>query len=185
MLLTVPLVVCVWTIIHPFIRFWRKLGPAWTYSIMVPVVIAVTVGAYWVRDSVILGDCGANTFGIAVGIVLMLLNWWMFIALKKQLPWTTMMGLPELSPKDHPQPLIFQGIYARIRHPRYAQVLLSFLSVACIVNYLSVYALFIVSVPLFYLIAWLEERELMDRYGLEYEAYKKRTAMMLPKTLRS
>jgi protein-S-isoprenylcysteine O-methyltransferase Ste14 len=181
MLVSVPPIVVAWTLIHPFIRHWRKFGPVLTYLIVVPVVLAAMFGIYRVRNQLIRGDYGANKALIALGFVLMAASTWLFVILKRELRWTTMVGLPEIDPAGHQQKLITSGIYSRIRHPRYAEILLALLSCSLIANYRSVYLLFVVSVPAICLIAWLEERELMQRYGAEYEHYRTQVPMFIPR----
>ncbi len=81
------------------------------------------------------------------------------------------MGWPELDPEGHPIQLMTDGLCAKIRHPRYAQITLTLLGYALVTNYLAVYAVFLLWLPAMYGISVLEERELRDRFGNDYERY--------------
>ena len=76
--------------------------------------------------------------------------------------------------------LLSEGIYGKIRHPRYVEALLWVLGYAFIANYLGLYLLFILSIPTVFLIVLLEERELRERFGTEYEDYCRRVPRFVP-----
>jgi protein-S-isoprenylcysteine O-methyltransferase Ste14 len=44
-------------------------------------------------------------------------------------------GFPEIAPDRSPRLLVTEGIYARIRHPRYVQLLIALFGYALIANY--------------------------------------------------
>ena len=75
-------------------------------------------------------------------------------------------GLPELDPAQHPTPLITEGLFAHVRHPRYLQVLLAVFGGALIANHLTPYLFVALSMPAIVVIAHLEERELMPASAL-------------------
>ena len=62
--------------------------------------------------------------------------------LSQNLDLKTLMGWPELDPEGHPIQLMTDGLCAKIRHPRYAQITLTLLGYALVTNYLAVYAVF-------------------------------------------
>ncbi|NIR38152.1 MAG: hypothetical protein GWO22_19870, partial [Actinobacteria bacterium] len=35
-----------WLVVHPFVRFWRRLGPAWTLTIVGTASIAAAAGLF-------------------------------------------------------------------------------------------------------------------------------------------
>jgi protein-S-isoprenylcysteine O-methyltransferase Ste14 len=100
---------------------------------------------------------------------------------KKHLQLNIMTGMPELDPEGSGVPLLTEGIYARVRHPRYLAVMVGFAAVALFVNYVGIYVFTVLTVPLLWLVVLLEERELLDRYGLEYERYQREVPMFLPR----
>ena len=77
--------------------------------------------------------------------------------------------------------LITEGIYARMRHPRYVQFLIALLGYALITNNLAVYLTTALWVPGIYLIVLLEEKELRDHFGDIYQAYCRKVPRFFPK----
>jgi protein-S-isoprenylcysteine O-methyltransferase Ste14 len=86
-----------------------------------------------------------------------------------------------MAPDRFPQRLLTEGIYSRIRHPRYVEVLLVIASLALIANNLASYVNWIIGIPSVLLIVRIEERELRDRFGAEYEAYCARVPRFVPR----
>ena len=91
-----------------------------------------------------------------------------------------LMGIPELAPDRHGVPLITDGIYARLRHPRYVQVAMAFLGWALLTNYLAAYVGCAAGLVMLRLIVPLEERELRQRFGKAYDEYCARTPRFIP-----
>jgi len=100
--------------------------------------------------------------------------------ISRHLSFRTLGGIPELAPESFPQPLLTEGIYSRIRHPRYLEVLLVMASMTLIANTLAAYVNWIIGIPAVLLIVRLEERELRDRFGAEHEAYCARVPRFVP-----
>ncbi len=101
--------------------------------------------------------------------------------LSQNLDLKTLMGWPELDPEGHPIQLMTDGLCAKIRHPRYAQITLTLLGYALVTNYLAVYAVFLLWLPAMYGISVLEERELRDRFGNDYERYSSGLPRFVPR----
>jgi protein-S-isoprenylcysteine O-methyltransferase Ste14 len=92
-------------------------------------------------------------------------------------------GIPELR-DDGPGRLLTQGVYARIRHPRYVEVLLGVAAYALVANYLGGYVVVIATVTAMFPLVILEERELRDRFGAEYDEYARRVPRFIPRRRR-
>ncbi len=180
-LLSVPPGLLLWFIIHPFASFWRRLGPVWTYSILVLPMVAMMVGLFLVRKPLLTVDFGTRYELIAVGVLVMVGAFTIGIKRKKHLTFGILAGLPELSQQRYPGKLLTEGLYAKIRHPRYVEAFLGILGYALIANYLAPYFLVLLSIPIIFLIVALEERELRDRFGEEYEEYCRNVPRFLPK----
>ncbi len=180
-LLSVPPGLLLWFIIHPFASFWRRLGPVWTYSILVLPMVAMMVGLFLVRKPLLTIDFGTRYELIAVGVLVMVGAVTIGIKRKKHLTFGILAGLPELSQQRYPGKLLTEGLYAKIRHPRYVEAFLGILGYALIANYLAPYFLVLLSIPIIFLIVALEERELRDRFGEEYEEYCRNVPRFLPK----
>ena len=180
-LLSVPPGLLLWFIIHPFASFWRRFGPVWTYSILVLPMVAMMVGLFFVRKPLLTVDFGTRYGLIAVGVLVMVGAFTIGIKRKKHLTFGILAGLPELSEQRYPGKLLTEGLYAKIRHPRYVEAFLGILGYALIANYLAPYFLVLLSIPIIFLIVALEERELRDRFGEEYEEYCRNVPRFLPK----
>jgi protein-S-isoprenylcysteine O-methyltransferase Ste14 len=126
-------------------------------------------------------DFGTNPALIAVAAAILAASIVLRRNISRHLRFATLGGLPELAPETHPQPLLTEGIYSRIRHPRYIEVLLVMASLALVANNLASYVNWIVGVPSVLAIVGIEERELRDRFGSEYDAYCARVPRFLPR----
>ena len=126
-------------------------------------------------------DFGTNPVLIAVAVPMLAASIVLRRKISRHLRFKTLGGLPELAPESHPQPLLTEGIYSRIRHPRYLEVLLVMASLTLIANNLAAYVNWIVGIPSVLVIVRIEERELRDRFGAEYEAYCARVPRFVPR----
>ena len=170
----------VWPLIHPLIHFWRRLGPALA-SILVWTLLGLGgVGLFLARKSLLAWDFGTNYLLIVLGVLLEVASIWLWGPLHRYLSFTTMMGLPELAPQKYHTALITGGIYGRIRHPRYVQIVLFLWGYALIANYPAAYAVAALWVPGILIIVQLEEKELRERYGAAYEEYCRRVPRFVP-----
>jgi protein-S-isoprenylcysteine O-methyltransferase Ste14 len=90
-------------------------------------------------------------------------------------------GLPELAPATYGKRLVTDGIYARMRHPRYVEIAVAFLAYALFSNYLAAYVVFLLSLVWIVLVTRVEEKELLARFGDEYARYCARVPRFIPK----
>jgi protein-S-isoprenylcysteine O-methyltransferase Ste14 len=170
-----------WMLIHPFVHFWRRLGPAWTYGIVgMPLVLGMA-GIFRVREPLLATEFGTRYPLVALGGVCLLVAGGLRWRLHRHLSNRVLAGLPELAPERYPPRLVTEGLHARLRHPRYLQFALVLLGYALLTNYLALYLLFVLWLPGLYVIAVLEERELHDRFGQEYEDYCRRVPRFMPR----
>jgi protein-S-isoprenylcysteine O-methyltransferase Ste14 len=181
LLIGLPPGLLLWFFIHPFASFWRKLGAVWTYTILAVPTLALMAGVYLGREWLVGRDLGTSYPRIALSIAVWVVVVVIALKRKKQLSFGILSGLPEVSQKQYPGKLLTEGIYAKIRHPRYVEVLLAVLAYALFANYSTPYIAFLCCVPVVYLIVLLEERELRRRFGSEYEEYSRRVPRFVPK----
>ena len=92
-----------------------------------------------------------------------------------------LVGLPELSSRPEASVLLDEGIYGRIRHPRYVDVVLGVLAFALFTNYLAVYVMWVLALPVIWLLTVIEERELLGRFGERYADYRLRVPRFIPR----
>ncbi len=175
--------ILLWFVIHPFARFWRKLGPVWTYAVLSLPMALLMVGAFLARKRLLAVDFGTSPPLITLSVLTIAVGSCMAVKRRKLLTHGILVGLPEVSQRRYPGKLLTEGIYARIRHPRYIEALLWTLGYALFANYLAVYIGFLLAVPALYLVVLLEERELRDRFGAEYEEYCRRVPRFIPRAV--
>ncbi len=170
-----------WPFAHGLVRRWRQLGLALSYSVLGAILIAIGAGVFMLRHTLLAVEFGTNVWlclpallccGAAVGVE---------VRCRKHLSLRTLVGIPELSPTPTGQPLLDQGIYARLRHPRYVVVILSICAVALFTNYLALYLLCPLAGVVLYGITLMEERELIERFGEAYEQYQQRVPRFVPR----
>ncbi len=181
MLMFMPGAVLFWFLVHPFIRFWRRLGLRRALAICYTLLAAFAVGVFLLRKTLLAVDYGTNPVLIAVAVPMLAASIVLRRKISRHLRFSTLGGLPEIAPDRHPQRLLTEGIYSRIRHPRYVEVLLAMASLALIANNLASYVNWIIGIPSVLVIVRLEERELRDRFGAEYEVYCARVPRFVPR----
>jgi protein-S-isoprenylcysteine O-methyltransferase Ste14 len=173
-----------WVLIHPLIAFWRAQGLVKTYSVVLTIILFGMLSIFSLRHALLTVDWATNYWLIGLGVICLCLAGKMRLALDKHLSLKAMLGLPEIAPESYPRRLITEGIYSQLRHPRYVQLLIALIGYALMANYFAVYCAVALWVPGIYVIALLEEQELRDHFGEEYEAYAKRAPRFIPKFLR-
>ncbi len=180
-LISLPPGLLLWFVIHPMAGFWRKLGAGWTYAILGPAVVGMMVGLFALRAQLVSTDFGTSLPLIAFGVICAAFGTTIAVKRRKYLTMAILAGFPEVSRGGEKGKLLTEGIYGRIRHPRYIEALLGVLGYAFITNYLGMYILFALAVPTVYFIVVLEERELRDRFGSTYEEYTRRVPRYFPR----
>ena len=175
-----PPFLLIWLLIHPFASFWRKLGPALTYLAITPIIAAAFALLLHFRGLLLRTHFGFSLPLAIIAILLFTASRFLAPRWRRQLKITVLVGLPELS-RDHPGKLLTEGLYAHLRHPRYLEATLGLAAMALFSNYLAAYLALLLGAPLLYLIVLLEERELRDRFGQEYEEYARRVPRFFPR----
>lgn len=180
-----PPAMLLWFAIHPFARFWRRFGAGWTYAILaVPSLLLGALLWRW-RYRLLSVDFGTSYPLIALAVVAAIGALILSAKRRKYLTFRILAGVPELSRGDDRGVLLREGIYGVIRNPRYIEALLGVAAYTLFSNYLGVYVLWVLSLPAIYLVVVLEERELRDRFGAEYESYCREVPRFMPRSWRS
>lgn len=168
-----------WFLIHPFASFWRRLGPRWTMGLMTVMLFGMMALLFPWRDELVGRDLGRH-FGAWVGVGSVLFGAWIQRRRRRQLGMATLVGVPEVSAEGRGT-LLTEGIYAQVRHPRYLEIAFGVLGYALIANYTGGYWLVLFMLVGLHVVVLLEERELRERFGDEYDAYCRRTPRWLPR----
>ncbi len=173
-----------WFVIHPWARWWRKLGPPRTYLIVFSMLAALGVLVFQVRGPLLGRDLGTNWTLIGVSLLFCGIFAWLGFRYARHMSHLSLamrMGVPELSCVDGQQTLVRGGIYRVVRHPVYLIAAVAGIAFALVVNYLGVYILFVSAFPMLYVITVLEEHELIERFGEEYRRYQREVPRLIPR----
>lgn len=180
-LVAYPPVIAFWLIAHPFSGFWRKLGPRWTYATLLPVMVAIGWGMWTIRDPLLATEFGTNYALWPVALIAYVISFVIEKKCRKLLSVSTLIGVPEFSTNPASGTLLTEGIYGRVRHPRYVGAVFGALGTALLANYLATYVIAVLLVPVLYVVVVLEERELRARFGDAYVRYAERVPRFIPK----
>lgn len=181
---TYPPAVGWWLLTHPFVGQWRKAGHTVFYATMTLLSVAAIAALYAVREPLLAIEFGANEALWPFALLLYGLSIYFEVHCRKHLNLKIRLGVPELAPDGRGGQLITEGIYGRVRHPRYVAVWLGTMALALFSNYLAVYVIAVTMIPALYLVVIFEERELLSRFGAEYGLYTEKVPRFIPRARR-
>lgn len=182
LVVALPPAIVWWYIVHPFVGFWRRVGPRGTLTVLGLFMAGSMVGLYVIRDALLGRDLGLQPALAVTGVVLLAAAVRLGIARKRFLTTRILAGVPELeSDPDARGTLLDQGPYAVIRHPRYVEVVLGTFGYAAVANHAGAWIVALLSLPALHLVVLLEERELRERFGDAYRDYATRVPRYLPR----
>jgi protein-S-isoprenylcysteine O-methyltransferase Ste14 len=183
-LASVPGAVLFWFAIHPFAAFWRRAGAVAAYAAGFSVMAAAAAVAVAWRRPLMGADLGPNVTTAALGIVLIVVSAVVRHRWRRQLTMRILFGLPEIAPSRFPPTLLTEGIYATVRHPRYAEFSLGAVGWAFLCNYAGIYAAAALTLASIGALIPFEERELAARFGAPYAEYRRRVPAVIPRLRR-
>jgi len=174
---TIP---CFWLLIHPWAGDWRsrKRSP---YLILLPV---------WIAMGIILGLLTSPWRHAAFytspwmwvpAIFLFSTGLWMYRQSAKLFSIAQLSGIPEILPGHREQRLVTSGIRSRVRHPVYLAHLSELLAWSVGSGLAVCYALVALAVLTGAIMIRLEDGELEQRFGKEYEQYKAAVPAIWPR----
>ncbi|MCZ6917003.1 MAG: isoprenylcysteine carboxylmethyltransferase family protein [Gemmatimonadetes bacterium] len=181
-MVSLPPGLLMWFVVHPFAPFWRRMGTRWAYTILSGGMLLMMIGTYVVRDVLLATDLGTNVLTMVLAIPCVAIAVVIGSKRKRYLTFRILVGVPEVSETSQRGALLTEGPYAVIRHPRYVEATFAVLGYALVANYVGTYVLFFACITAIYLIVILEERELRDRFGEEYDAYCRAVPRFLPQS---
>jgi protein-S-isoprenylcysteine O-methyltransferase Ste14 len=183
MIVTLPPSIGWWYIIHPFARVWRRLGSVVTLTVLTALTVVAGVGLWKVRGALLGADLGTQPPLLALAVVAAAVGVAVARQRRKVLTSRILIGVPEISGKDKGL-LLTEGIYARTRNPRYLELIAFVFAYVAFANYVGAWMLYALSWPAIHAVVLLEERELRDRFGAEYDAYCRRVPRYVPITIK-
>jgi len=176
-----PPPVLAWLLIHPLADILRRIGLLGTYMSIFGFYALGMFSIWLARDHILTIDFGFSAPLSVFAIVLLFLSIYMRVSWRRVLRPSSILGLPELSGRHESDDLVTKGIYSHLRHPRYVEVGLALWAAALFSNNLAVYLVGLAYIPLIYLVVILEERELRNRFGIEYDEYCSRVPRFIPR----
>jgi protein-S-isoprenylcysteine O-methyltransferase Ste14 len=168
-----------WLLIHPAIRFWRRFGN-WSFWIAVPVWLVIGTVIILMRGRLFEERIPRSAVTWVLGGGLLVLANWLGVRIVRDFGLRRLVGVREMNPDRESGGLVSSGIYGHLRHPRYLEYLLELLGWALLTGAVGIFLLAILSVLLYQITAPLEERELREQYGQQYEAYARAVPRFLP-----
>jgi protein-S-isoprenylcysteine O-methyltransferase Ste14 len=173
MIVWLPPAIAAWYLIHPFTRFWRRLGTVAAFCIIYSLLISACL-LLWEFSPALLGrDLGFQPLLLIPAVPAAVVGAVIARRRRKHLTERILLGTPELSQTDKGT-LLTEGIYARTRNPRYLEFLTFSFAYVAFANYVGTWVLYALAFPAIHLVVLLEERELRERFGAEYEDYCRR-----------
>lgn len=178
LILIMPVVITFWVVIHAGSKQWRKRSPEMAYSFAGFFILIVMLLAWSYRTRILGVDLGFNLVLFIAGAVIYIASFVLWKPVKNHLDFKTFAGVPEIT--NRKIELIQDGPFAIVRHPRYLMVAIGVAGWCLMSNYAGAYLIGMLSIAGLFLIVWLEERDLVMRFGDEYSAYQKQVPQLIP-----
>lgn len=185
LVISLPPAILYWFIVHPFVGFWRRVGARWTFILLAVFLVGSMGALYPLRDSLLGRDFGTSLPLILAALPLLVVSTAISRKRRKHLSFRTLAGVPEVAPQGEGPGLLQEGIYGRIRHPRYVEFTLGCVGWALFCNYAGLYVSVAVTIALLFVIVLIEEKELRQRFGQAYVDYSARVPRFVPRSPRS
>ena len=165
-----------WLLLHPLVGFWRKHRRAayWTAGLL-----AWGLGwllLYGLHDWLFVAEQAAPWQWV-VGFALLAADVAVLVRVERELGAARLVGKVEL---DGGGEMHTQGLYARVRHPRYTAMMAGVLGACFLAGSLLMWVLSCAWWTLALLATVFEERELRARFGSAYDEYCNRVPRFLP-----
>jgi protein-S-isoprenylcysteine O-methyltransferase Ste14 len=166
-----------WLALHPLTDFWRQRVRAafWVAGLGAWTTGGISLALLWRR----LIAAGAPSIPAATtGVVLVAADIALLWLSARALGPKKLVGHAELTGQAE---MITQGIYGRLRHPRYAGMIVGMLGAGLLAGGAWIWRVLGAWALLVAFAMALEEREMHRRFGAEYEAYCRRVPRFLPR----
>ncbi len=169
-----------WMIIHPAIRFWRRFGIR-SYWVALPVWTVNAAVLLLLRERIFAERIPRNALTWVAGAVLVVLAIWIDRQVGRQFSFRRLVGIPEMEPGRNARGIVRSGIYGRLRHPRYTACMMTFWGLALLTGATGIFLLAILTVVMYLMVTPIEERELRNEYGSEYDSYAHAVPRFVPR----
>jgi protein-S-isoprenylcysteine O-methyltransferase Ste14 len=166
-----------WFVVHPLAGFWRQRQQmAFVVGLLLswpPVTVCIVAfrGELFTTSSPAL-------WRIVLGIALIAFEIWLFAKLTRDLGVARLVGKTELTGGGA---IARNGIYARIRHPRYLGSFLAIVGACLLAGRPAMWGAAAAWTALMLAAIFLEEREMRARFGSDFEEYARQVPRFLPR----
>jgi len=167
-----------WFAIHPFADFWRKMrrSPYWLLLPIWGAIISALAWATWPWHS---ERFYSSLWMWVPAALLMLFGFRTYTSIRSDFGTRKLSGEAELRPQEHTQELVTTGLHARMRHPIYIAHLSNLagwsLGSGLVISFVLLAISALVTFPL---MIWIEERELVARFGKSYREYQRKVPLL-------
>lgn len=165
-----------WLMIHPFGSFWRTRVRA---AFLIAGLTAWTSGGVllWFFRRSLLAASRPTWTAIALGFALIGVEIYLFARVERELGSRRLVGHAELTGTGE---MFAGGLYAHVRHPRYAGMFCAVAGAALLAGTSRLWIVLAIWWVFALIVIRLEERELTARFGAAYIAYRRRVPAFLP-----
>jgi protein-S-isoprenylcysteine O-methyltransferase Ste14 len=165
-----------WLVLHTRVEFWRRRIRAAYATAIVTAWGSVSLLGWKLAPRLL--EAGTLPWGRKLaGSALVLVDALVLVQVERQLGAHRLIGHAELAGRGE---IKTDGFYARVRHPRYAAMMLSTLGACLIAAGPALWAIAAGWACAVLLMIRMEERELLARFGEPYADYCRRVPALLP-----
>lgn len=169
-----------WLIIHPFSKFWRsRVRMAFWFAGLTAWICGGV--AFWLLRSRLLSTAPHSWIAVAFGFALIAVEAYILVRVERELGTRRLVGHAEITGTGE---IFSGGLYAHVRHPRYAAMFAAVLGAALIAGTKLFWEMLPIWLAFAVIVIRLEERELASRFGPRYEEYRRLVPAFLPIRLR-
>lgn len=180
LIVILPVVIVFWLFIHAIANRARAGMSTRLVYLLAGTLILICLVVVRINIEFLSGvDLGFSWLLFVVGAVIYLFSHIMAMPIRKHLTLRTFAGIPEVAGED--VELLEDGPYSVVRHPRYLMVIVGVIGWAMMANYSGAYVVSLLSLGGLYLVMWMEERDLVARFGQDYKAYQTRVPQIIPR----
>ncbi len=168
--------------LHLVPSFWRKLGVR-TYLVWLLEWLPVAYVIRSLQDALLQNEIPVNSPIIAIGVFFVVAGIALHAWTAKLLGIKATVGYTELKPEtDANGSLVMSGPFSVVRHPSYGAHSLILVGTFLITSVIAVGIMALTDLLIAYFVTMeLEERELLERFGDQYEKYRMKVPKFFPK----
>lgn len=175
-----PIIPLFWIPLHLLPHFYRKIKIL-TYIVPIAVWLPIAYLIYLNKSLFLQAKIEIPLFLNIAGLILLLLGTLLHIWTGKLLRFRGLIGVPEIYSHAEGR-VVREGAFSFVRHPTYLAHTVMFSGVFLMTGVLTVGILTLLDyVTVNLLIIPLEEKELVDRFGRDYEQYKTEVPKFFPR----